>query len=304
MGNICRSPTAEGAFRRVLDERAPELSVLVDSAGTHAYHVGGTPDHRAQLAASRRGIDLSQQRARKITQEDFANFDLVLAMDELNIELLRESSLPEYHDRIKLFLEFAPHLGRSDVPDPYYGGTNGFELVLDLIEEAGLLGPRTALVHGNLPAPGEPERLAATGTSLVHCPGTHRFFGRDPFPLEEYRRAGVNLALGTDSLASNTALDMRREMALLRQAQPGLAPAEVWLMATRGGARALDLQGQVGCLTPGARADLVLFGTESGQADSILDELTAACPPVSRLFLAGRSQEPLPPCDISTGPLA
>ena len=65
-----------------------------------------------------------------------ANFDLVLAMDELNIELLRESSPPEYHDRIKLFLEFAPQLGRSDVPDPYYGGTNGFELVLDLIEEA------------------------------------------------------------------------------------------------------------------------------------------------------------------------
>ena len=136
MGNICRSPTAEGAFRRVLDERAPELSVHVDSAGTHAYHVGGAPDHRAQLAASRRGIDLSQQRARKITQEDFASFDLVLAMDELNIELLRESSPPEYHDRIKLFLEFAPHLGRSEVPDPYYGGKNGFELVLDLIEEA------------------------------------------------------------------------------------------------------------------------------------------------------------------------
>ncbi len=136
MGNICRSPTAEGAFKRMLDERAPELSVHVDSAGTHAYHVGGAPDLRAQLAAKRRGIDLSQQRARKISQEDFANFDLVLAMDERNIELLLESSPPEYHDRIKLFLEFAPHLGRSDVPDPYYGGTNGFELVLDLIEDA------------------------------------------------------------------------------------------------------------------------------------------------------------------------
>ncbi len=138
MGNICRSPTAEGAFRRVLQERAPELTVHVDSAGTHAYHVGGAPDDRAQRAAKRRGIDLSQQRARKIRQEDIANFDLVLAMDELNVELLREASPPEYHDRIKLFLEFAPHLGRSDVPDPYYGGTNGFELVLDLIEDASI----------------------------------------------------------------------------------------------------------------------------------------------------------------------
>ncbi len=136
MGNICRSPTAEGAFRRVLKERAPELTVHVDSAGTHAYHVGGPPDDRAQRAAERRGIDLSQQRARKIRQEDFANFDLLLGMDELNVELLREFSPPEYHDRIKLFLEFAPHLGRSNVPDPYYGGANGFELVLDLVEDA------------------------------------------------------------------------------------------------------------------------------------------------------------------------
>ncbi len=136
MGNICRSPTAEGAFRRVLKERAPELTVHVDSAGTHAYHVGGAPDDRAQRAAERRGIDLSQQRARKIRQEDFANFDLLLGMDELNVELLREFSPPEYHDRIKLFLEFAPHLGRSNVPDPYYGGANGFELVLDLVEDA------------------------------------------------------------------------------------------------------------------------------------------------------------------------
>jgi protein-tyrosine phosphatase len=138
MGNICRSPTAEGIFRQVLQERAPELTVHVDSAGTHAYHVGGAPDDRAQRAAKRRGIDLSQQRARKIKQEDFTNFDLVLAMDELNVELLREASPPEYHDRIKLFLEFAPHLGRTDVPDPYYGGTNGFELVLDLIEDASI----------------------------------------------------------------------------------------------------------------------------------------------------------------------
>jgi cytosine/adenosine deaminase-related metal-dependent hydrolase len=177
----------------------------------------------------------------------------------------------------------AEHLG----PAPLRPG-------LDLIDEAGLLGPRTSLVHGNHPLAGEPERLAAAGTSLVHCPGTHRFFGRDEFPLERYRRAGVNLALGTDSLASNTALDMRQEMALLRRAQPGLNPADVWSMATHGGARALDLAGTVGCLAPGARADLVLFQIDSGESEAILDELTAACPPVTALYLAGRLQESLP----------
>jgi len=136
MGNICRSPTAEGAFRRALQERAPALSVVVDSAGTHAYHVGAAPDYRARRAAEARGIDLSEQRARKIAEEDFAVFDLVLAMDELNLEILHEVSPPEYHERIKLFLEYAPQLGRLDVPDPYYGGVNGFELVLDLVEDA------------------------------------------------------------------------------------------------------------------------------------------------------------------------
>ncbi|HJM57577.1 MAG: hypothetical protein CMJ98_04790 [Planctomycetes bacterium] len=165
---------------------------------------------------------------------------------------------------------------------------------LDLIDEAGLLGPRTSLVHGNHPAAGEPERLAAAGVSLVHCPGTHHFFGRDTFPLDLYRSAGVNLALGTDSLASNKALDMRREMALLRKAQPGLAPADVWGMATRGSARALDLEGKVGSLAPGARADLVLFDVESGQPEAIMDELTGTCPPVTALYLEGRLQEGLP----------
>ena len=193
----------------------------------------------------------------------------------------------ESHEEQEYLLQgggpLAEHLG----PSPRRPG-------LDLIDEAGLLGPRTCLVHGNHPVPGEPERLAAAGTSLVHCPGTHRYFGRDTFPLDLYRRAGVNLALGTDSLASNTALDMRREMALLREVQPGLAPAEVWAMATRGSARALDLEGQVGCLSPGARADLVLFQVESGHSESILDELTAASPPVTALFLEGCRQEGMP----------
>ena len=138
MGNICRSPTAEGVFRKVLLERAPELDVLVASAGTHAYHVGQPPDPRARRAAERRGVDLSAQRARRVKPDDFEYFELVLAMDEQNREALLEICPPEFRDRVRLLLEFAPHLGRTEVPDPYYGGSNGFEQVLDLVEEAAL----------------------------------------------------------------------------------------------------------------------------------------------------------------------
>lgn len=136
MGNICRSPTAEGMFRKVLGERAPELRIEVDSAGTHAYHVGEPPDPRSQRAARRRGIDLSRQRARLVSTVDFERYDLVLAMDELNRDTLIDQCAPEFHDRIRLFLEFAPQLGLAAVPDPYYGGSTGFEYVLDLVEEA------------------------------------------------------------------------------------------------------------------------------------------------------------------------
>ena len=136
MGNICRSPTAEGVLRKLLEERAPELDVQVDSAGTHAYHVGEPPDPRAQRAAQRRGVDLSAQRARRVTEHDFAHFELVLAMDEQNRDALLEICPAEHRGRVRLLLEFAPHTGRSSVPDPYYGGSVGFEHVLDLVEEA------------------------------------------------------------------------------------------------------------------------------------------------------------------------
>lgn len=138
MGNICRSPTAEAVFYKVWQERAPELRLRLDSAGTHAYHIGEPPDPRAQRAGLRRGVDLSRQRARRVIVQDFERFDLVLGMDELNVQLLRELAPPEHHERIRLMLEFAPHLGRTDVPDPYYGGSNGFEHVLDLVEEAAI----------------------------------------------------------------------------------------------------------------------------------------------------------------------
>jgi protein-tyrosine phosphatase len=140
MGNICRSPTAHGAFARYLRERAPELDVQVDSAGTHDYHVGSPPDPRAIAAAARRGIDLTAQRARLVTVLDFQRHDLIVAMDRLNREVLLELSPVAYRDRVRLLMEFAavpPEEGEQiDVPDPYYGGAVGFERVLDLVEQA------------------------------------------------------------------------------------------------------------------------------------------------------------------------
>jgi protein-tyrosine phosphatase len=136
MGNICRSPTAEGVFRKLLEERAPDLDVDIDSAGTHGYHDGAPPDPRACRAAERRGIDLKPLRARRVTERDFEECELVLAMDEQNREFLLEICPADYRDRIRLFMEFAPHLERREVPDPYYGGSTGFEQVLDLVEEA------------------------------------------------------------------------------------------------------------------------------------------------------------------------
>lgn len=136
MGNICRSPTAEGVFSTLVERENLAGRILVDSAGTHAYHVGDPPDSRSQASARNRGVDLSRQRARKVTAGDFARFDYVLAMDEDNHALLAALCPAGEEHRLKLFLDFAPQAGRSDVPDPYYGAGGGFETVLDLIEEA------------------------------------------------------------------------------------------------------------------------------------------------------------------------
>ena len=138
MGNICRSPTAEGAFKKIANNQAPELIVEIDSAGTHAYHVGQSPDPRSCAAAKLRCIDISDQRGRQITKEDFRVFDLVLAMDQLNYETLVTMCPVEDHNRIKLFMDFAPALGHKEVPDPYFGDGDGFEQALDLIEAASL----------------------------------------------------------------------------------------------------------------------------------------------------------------------
>ena len=136
MGNICRSPTAEGIFRHLVDNQNLTDFFSFDSAGTHAYHVGEPPDHRAQEAAQSRGIDLSDLKARKVTAADFDSFDYVLAMDKDNLSLLRELCPSASKDQLKLFLEFAKNLDFDEVPDPYYGGTKGFEKVFDMLENA------------------------------------------------------------------------------------------------------------------------------------------------------------------------
>jgi protein-tyrosine phosphatase len=136
MGNICRSPTAEGVFANLVEREGLSHLITTDSAGTHAYHVGEPPDDRAQAAAQRRGIDLSNQRARKFAKRDFDEFDYIVAMDQDNRAIL-ESACPAEHSRkIRLFLEFATGADVNEVPDPYYGGHTGFERVLDLVEAA------------------------------------------------------------------------------------------------------------------------------------------------------------------------
>jgi protein-tyrosine phosphatase len=136
MGNICRSPTAEGVFRRLAAERAQELFVEADSAGTHDYHVGDPPDRRAIAAAARRGIDIRHRRARSIEERDFERFDLILAMDRENLSVLQNRAPTEYRARIALMMDYAPDAYTREVPDPYYGSANGFEEVLDLVEQA------------------------------------------------------------------------------------------------------------------------------------------------------------------------
>ncbi|HEY4340861.1 MAG TPA: low molecular weight protein-tyrosine-phosphatase [Steroidobacteraceae bacterium] len=136
LGNICRSPTAEAVMRGIAAREAPELALAVDSAGTANYHPGAPPDRRSQAAARARGYDLSALRARQVCAADFAQFDLIVAMDRANLRELLERAPPDARDRIVLFLDYASEQPLREVPDPYYGGSSGFEDVLDLIEVA------------------------------------------------------------------------------------------------------------------------------------------------------------------------
>lgn len=155
MGNICRSPTAEAVFRQLVATQAPELAIEIDSAATHDYHVGAAPDPRSQAAARRRGLDMSSLRARLLTATDFERFDYVLVMDEENRADAASIAPAAHRAKLQLLLDFAPEAGRTDVPDPYYGGERGFEEVLDLVEAAasGLLAELRALqaLHARIP---------------------------------------------------------------------------------------------------------------------------------------------------------
>jgi len=138
MGNICRSPSAQGVFRKMVAEAGGGLqaNVLIDSAGTHAFHVGEPPDARAQQAAQRRGYEIADLRARQVTQEDFREFDLILAMDWENLALLQQQCPKAFKHKLHLLMRFAGEHDAATVPDPYYGGPEGFNTVLDYVEDA------------------------------------------------------------------------------------------------------------------------------------------------------------------------
>ena len=141
-GNICRSPTAEGVFRAVVDAEGLTHAIAADSAGTGGWHVGELPDSRAMEAALERGYDLGDQRARQVGRDDFALFELIVAMDRGHLRDLARMCPKGDDHRLRLFLDFAPQFGVRDVPDPYYGGEDGFESVLDMAEAGarGILG--------------------------------------------------------------------------------------------------------------------------------------------------------------------
>lgn len=136
MGNICRSPMAEGIFRHEIAKAGLQDRVRIDSAGTHSYHIGAPPDPRAQTAIRRRGVDISGLRGRQVTDVDFDEFDYILAMDEANLGILRRNAPPHAQERIRLLLSYSSRYPNQEVPDPYYGGTRGFDENLDMIEDA------------------------------------------------------------------------------------------------------------------------------------------------------------------------
>jgi protein-tyrosine phosphatase len=141
MGNICRSPTAEGVFIQLAKKAGMLPQLKIDSAGTHDYHIGEAPDQRAQQAARKRGIDLSYLQARRVISQDFIEFDYILVMDKNNYMALKALCPPEFLHKIHLYLDFAAQFqaqGITEVPDPYYGAQEGFEHVLDLVEAAGI----------------------------------------------------------------------------------------------------------------------------------------------------------------------
>jgi protein-tyrosine phosphatase len=138
MGNICRSPTAEAVLRAKVREAGLEQHVVVASAGTHGFHEGEAPDARAIRAAKKRGYDMESLVASQVTKEDFAHYDLILAMDWENHAMLQQLAARQHHHKIKLLMSFATEHESAVIPDPYYGGADGFETVLDYVEDASI----------------------------------------------------------------------------------------------------------------------------------------------------------------------
>ena len=136
MGNICRSPTAEGVFRHLVQQAKASDFITVDSAGTHAYHVGEPPDTRSLSTAQSRNIDMTKQRARRVDVTDFEEFDHILAMDKNNHQQLIDICPPHLKHKVELFMSYASEFDDTEVPDPYYGGARGFDHVFDLVEDA------------------------------------------------------------------------------------------------------------------------------------------------------------------------
>jgi protein-tyrosine phosphatase len=136
MGNICRSPAAEAVFRHMVMQAGLQEQIHIDSAATHDYHIGHPPDRRMQAAASQRGYDLGSLRARQVSARDIVEFGYILAMDLDNLSALRQIGPPSYRHKPRLFMDYSPSQPGTEVPDPYYGGPHGFELVLDMVEEA------------------------------------------------------------------------------------------------------------------------------------------------------------------------
>lgn len=135
-GNICRSPTAEAVLRSLARELAPQLLLEIDSAGTHGLHVGDAPDPRAQAVARAHGVDMSGLRARQLMADDFEHFDWILLMDRHNQAAATAIAPAQHRRRLRLFMDFAPHLGHREIPDPYYGDHADFELVFELSRAA------------------------------------------------------------------------------------------------------------------------------------------------------------------------
>jgi len=136
MGNICRSPTAEAVFRHQVTAAGLSELIEIDSAGTHDYHIGAPPDERSRKAAAERGYDMSKLRGRQVCAADFVAFERILAMDEDNLSLLKRRCPDTHRHKLGLFMEYSQTFTTREVPDPYYGGSDGFKQVLDMVEDA------------------------------------------------------------------------------------------------------------------------------------------------------------------------